>query len=422
MDAGINELFEGVTITRGETKIVLPPSSFAEAQIAFMKPAQLRQNIDDAVRAAPSGATPDLLTMRRATERHGNNLYEVLEEKIKGDHEGSLHLLEGDPVISEGFTGGGVFNAIVKRRGDERKERHRKVSITLDGKGDIVGFFCQCPTYHTNLAKGNYDALREIDGLSNGSSQGLQPTKGLASKSMSDVSGFPLVNVQVACYHVAVALINIAKKTGNYKLPYGIGNADAVEALFMDKIGRKKEATIDDHLIGRGVIIDETVQRISEGYMTLEVIKHMKNIEGRVQQIIMRIKERREKDGYVFSGFATDFRGTQYKTASIVLTKADGRSVHILHDTNLGIGLPLVMLNVPVGVWVGNLGKEPVRTEMPENPLQSFGSYVTRFDERTQREVVSIITRPEREILKPAEIAVYAGLILRQPMLPQLQR
>ena len=103
MDAGINELFEGVTTTHGASKTVLPPSSFAEAQIAFIKPDQLRQNLDELASASLNDETLNFPTIRRAAKRHGNNLYEVLEEKIRGDHEGSLHLLEGDQVISEGL-------------------------------------------------------------------------------------------------------------------------------------------------------------------------------------------------------------------------------------------------------------------------------------------------------------------------------
>lgn len=351
---------------------------------------------------------------------HGKNLYKVLEEKIRRDHEGSLHLLEGDPVISEGFSGGGIFYIGVKRRGDERKERHRQVTLMLDDVGNIVEFACQCPTYLKNIAKSNYGKMLGASPSAGDGTRGPQ-LRGRASNGWSDLSGFPVFSVGVACYHVAVALTHTAKK-GRFSVPFKIGTGEAIETLLMDKLGKKKEATIDDYLLTQGAITEETRQRISDGEMTLEVIKHMKNIDGRVQEIIRRIRERRQQDGYSFGGFATDFRGTKYKTTAIVLTRPDGRSAHLVHDYKLGIGLPLVMLKVPPSVWVGNLGKEPVTIEMPENPLQSFGRYVTCFDERTQREVVAIITRPEREILKPAEIAAYDRLLPRQPTLPQLPR
>lgn len=415
MDRGINELFEGVTITRGDSKTVLPPSSFAEAQIAFMKPEQFRHDLEELARASLSDTTTDFPTLRRAAKRHGGRLYEVLEEKIKGDHKGASHLLEGNPIVSEGLSGGGIFYTVVKSRGGGNRE----VTLILDDEGNIMKLVCQCPTYLKNIAKSNYGKMVDASSSFGNSKRGSKP-KVRASNGWVDLSGFPVFDVGVACYHAAASLIYIARKKGKFTVPFEIGTVQATEALFMDKVSKKKEATIDDYLLRQGALTEETKRQISDGEMTLEVIKHMKEIDRRSQEIILRVKERMQQEGYSFSGFATDFRGTEYSTASIVLTKPDGRSVHLVHDSKLDIDLPLVMLKVPLSVWIGSLGKEPVSREMPENPLQSYGSYVASFDERTQREVVSIITRPAREILRSAEIAEYNRLVPTRPMLPQL--
>ena len=183
----------------------------------------------------------------------------------------------------------------------------------------------------------------------------------------------------------------------------------------MDVLRGIKEATIDDYLIREGCLTQDMLNQISQGKRTLEVIKHQKNISSRAKEIINDIKLAREPDGYTFAGFATDFRQSTYQTTAIVLTKADGRSLHILYDSRLGVRLPnseletelpLMMLNIPVFLWL-NMGRVPPNSELRGDPVATADNYLKRFDERTQQEVVSIIVKPDRQLITPPEQRIY---------------
>lgn len=428
MDRGINELFEGPTITYGSHKYVLPPSSFAEAEIGLMTPGQIKRGLEEVLDLLTQNNTIEADAIRRVLKRKGTIVLEDLVEKVKAHHEGTAKLITGKPVKQMNMSGGGIWYFEIRRRGKSTKERDRKGTVGLDSEGNIAQYACPCETYRYNLFKGNYDKLSE-ETNKNGARQAA------ANAQLLDVSGFPSFVTHVACYHVAAALTDISRTTGTYELLFKFIELAVFEALFMDVFRNIKEATIDDYLIRQGALTQETIGRISEGKLTLEVVKHMKNIDSRTQTIIGKIRLARERDGYTFSGFATDFRGTPYQTTSIILTKSDGRSVHILYDSRLRVsvqrvtptnlkletGLPLIMLNIPIFVWM-NEGRSPVAPEYSGDPVAIAGPPFRGFDERTGQEVVSIIARPDRQFITTEEFSAYNRVfterrLKEQPML-----
>ncbi|MBI2549968.1 hypothetical protein HYV83_02200 [Candidatus Woesearchaeota archaeon] len=410
MDKGVNELYEGVTIITGRQKYILPPSSFAEAHIGMMKPGEIKHQLEGVIEEVINGRSAEAPVIAEIIRKKGGISYEDLEERVRKHHEERASLLNMEPIKDEDVSGGGVWYFVVKRRGDARGERDRKVVISLDQRGNIVDFSCECPTYNKNLAKGNFDSLmnpKEIYGYYLGGNFG----NGALVQPQRDVSGFPLFTTRIACYHVASALIQIAQSHGKYSLPFDFTNVAIFEALVMDKFKDRKEADIDDYLIRQGALTEETVRRTSEGEQTLEVAKHSTNFDKYSHRIIQGLRRMLEQREYSFSGFATDFRGTPYKTTSVVFTKRDGRSVHILCDSKFGAydtlvdsELPFILSNVPVFVWTEE-GKQQVMTEIGGNPIANTGTHFLRFDERTQTEVVSVITRPPRELLTGLEAA-----------------
>ncbi|MBI2581059.1 hypothetical protein HYV85_04630 [Candidatus Woesearchaeota archaeon] len=417
MDRGINELFEGPTITDGTDKYLLTPSSFAEAEIGLMSKSEVRKGLEEVLKEATINPAFEAPSIRAAIclieKRLGRSVcLEDVLERVRAHHENSSALITKQPIKQAELSGGGVWHYTIRRRGNEKKERERAVTIKLDSSGNIMQYMCQCQTFRYNTAKGNYDTISEQQ-------QNGAALSGVAVP-MLDVSGFPTFNVMVACYHVAASLIHISRTTGQYRVPFAFTNVSVLEALFMDAFGGIKEATIDDYLIRSGALTQETIVQISEGNLTLEVVKHMKNIDKRAQEIINGIKRAREREVYAFSGFATDFRGTPFQTASIILTKNDGRSVHILYDSRLrikapfsrpenGAELPLIMLNIPIFTWMSE-GRTPPVSEMAEltgDPMVSTRGYFRGFDGRTQQEVVSIIARPDGHLLTPLERRTY---------------
>ncbi len=420
MDRGINELFEGLTITYGHDKYILPPSSFAEAEIGLMSRSEVREGLEDVLETVIRDFRIDAPAIRTTISlierRFGRGLkLEDLLGRVKAHHENSEALITKQPVKQAELSGGGVWYFTVRRRGTERKERAREVVIKLDNSGNITHYSCQCETYMKNFVKGNYDKLSKLQIRQNG--QHLQQA---APADGRDVSGFPTFNTYIACYHVAVALKHITETTGTFAQPFEFSKTAIFEALFMDVFRRIKEATIDDYLVRQGALTQETRRQISEGKLALEVAKHMKNIDQRAQEIINGIKRALEKEGYAFSCFATDFRGTPFQTASIILTKNDGRSVHVLYDSRLRIKapfskpeneaeLPLIMLNIPVFAWMseGRTSSVSELTELTVDPIAGAGRYFRGFDWRTQQEVVSIIARPDGHLLTPLERRIY---------------
>jgi len=402
MDGGINELFEGPTVTHGSNKYVLPPSSFAEAEIGLMRPEDVKTGLEAVLEHVSDDQTLEAPAIRRAIKQRKAN-FETLVDRVRKHHEGQSKLITQNAVKQGKLTGGGVWSYEINRRGDARRERPRKVKVDLDTSGGIIHFTCQCPTYLTNIVKGNYGRI------------GLSQSQPLAAAGQTyDSSGFPTFNTFIACYHVAVALTHISRTTGSFSLPFEFTNEQMLEALFMDVFGNRKEATIDDYLIRQGTITPETLQKVSEGTLTIEVAKHMKSFDKRTKEIITGIMKARSD--YIFSGFATDFRGTPNKTASIVMTKADRRSIHILYDSALS-PLPFVMLNIPVFIWRDE-GRQPVTAEMAGDPIANCNNYVLRLDERTQQEVVSIIVRPDRQLLTNSEIGLYSKIITERKSAP----
>ena len=414
MDRGINELFEGLTITYGNYKYILPPSSFAEAEIGLMSQAEVQHSLEEVLERVAEDDSVEAPAIRHALKRgKGTVSLEDVLNRVKTQHEKRGKLITHKAVRQEKMTGGGVLFYEIERRGDSRKERNRDVKLEIDGTGKIIQYSCPCETHDTNFAKGNYDAISEL--RQNGSAS---VNISVGSQQMRDVSGFPTFVTHVACYHIAVALLHSGRTTGLYRPHFEFTKVAIFEALFMDVFRRIKEATIDDHLIRQSVLTEETVRQISEGELTLEVIKHMKNIDQRSQEIINGIKRVREKDGYVFSGFATDFRETPYQTASIVLMKQDGRSVHIVYDTRFGIELPFMMLNIPVFQWI-NMGRTLPTRELTGNPIRDVAQYFRRFNERTQQEVVSIITRPDGNLITRQEATEYDRAVRATRIQPQ---
>ncbi len=413
MDRGINELFEGLTITYGNRKYILPPSSFAEAEIGLMSQAEVQRGLEEVLDEVMLDHAIEAPAIRRAIQRgRGKVTMNDVVGRVKAHHEKRGKLITHKAVKQEKLTGGGVLFYEIERRGDSRKERNRDVKLEINGAGKIIQYSCPCETHDTNFAKGNYDAISELQqngSASTNSSSGLQQ--------MRDVSEFPTFVTHVACYHIAVALLHSSKTNSLYRSHFKFTKVMVFEALFKDVFGRVKEATIDDYLIRQGALTEETVRRVSEGELTLEVIKHMKNIDSRSQEIIGGIKRAREKDGYIFSGFATGLRGTPYQTASVVLTKQDGRSVHILYDSRLGLELPFMMLNVPFFQWI-SMGRTLPNSELTGNPLRETSQYLRRFDERTQQEVVSIITKPDSHLITRAETQLYERAIREQRVQP----
>src|SRR3989338_1832019 len=396
MDRGINELFEGPTISHGIDKYLFPPSSFSEAQIGFMSRQEIREGLHDAMALVKNSEASNLPAMRAILRRferrlgRATNLDDLLE-KVRAHHENSAALITKQPIKQAALSGGGVWYFSVRRRGRETGERARQVTVKLDANYDIMQYLCQCPTFRHNTAKGNYDRISEQ--ASGRTMHGI------------DVAGFPTFNIMLACYHVAAALTYISRETGQYKLPFKFTNIMTLEAMFMDVFRSAKEAAIDDYLIREGALTGETLKRISDGELTLEVAKHQRNSDQRSHGIISGVRTQREKDGYTFSGFATDFRATPYQTTAVVLTKNDGRSVHVLYDSKLGVDLPLIMLNIPKQMWQ-DMGRGDSAAELQGNPITADRPF-RGFDERTGKEVIAIIARPDSRLITPTEARIY---------------
>lgn len=410
MDRGINELFEGPTITNGGHKYILPPSSFAEAELGLMTRNEIELGLEEVVEQVTNDGVIEAPAIRWAIERAQKKgkqtvgLEDVME-RVKVHHEKRGKLITHTAVRQERITGGGVLSFDIERRGDSRKGkvRLRDVNIEIDAAGKIIQYSCNCETYDKNFVKGNYDPLSKEETDQNGARMKRLTMPGRQGR---DVSGFPVFTTHVACYHIAAGLLQTSRTTGLYTPDFKFTKVAIFEALFMDVFRRIKEATIDDYLIRQGTITDELLGQISEGKLTLEVLKHSKNIDMRSKEIIGGVRMAREKDGYMFSGFATDFRETPFQTTSVVLTKNDGRSVHLLYDGRFGIELPFMMLNIPFFLWL-NMGRAIPATAPQGNPIKEANKYFKRFDTRTQQEIVSIVTTPDRHLITQEEGRLY---------------
>jgi hypothetical protein len=397
VDRGINELFEGITITRSSYKSVLPPSAFAEAEIGHMSTREVRLGLEEVIEQVVNDENVEAPAIRRALVRNSGEIgFDDLVEKVKARHEGRPKLITAKPIKSEMLSGGGVRYFVIRRRGDSRGARERQVTIALDSGGNIANYSCVCEQYGMNLAKGNY-APFETD------------KKGDVVPSVAplDAAGFPTFVTYVGCYHVAAALLHISKTSGDYSSPFEFTKLSVFEALFMDVFSGVKDAEIDDYLIRQGSLTKDTSGQVRDGRMTLEVLKHSRNISKRSREIIRDLSRSEEQNNYVFSGFARDFRETPYRTTSVVLTDPDGKAIHLLYDENL-FELPLVMFNVPVATWLAE-GNDPVSARFEGDLRRNVDRSFLNPDARTGQFVVSTITTPDARFLEAGDMGAYSG-------------
>ena len=109
MDRGINELFEGPTITYNRHKYVLPPSSFAEAELGLMTEGEIRQDLEEVLEQVTQDASIEAPAIRHAIRnavRSGKatvSLEDVLE-RVKAHHEKRGKLITHKAVRPVSYT------------------------------------------------------------------------------------------------------------------------------------------------------------------------------------------------------------------------------------------------------------------------------------------------------------------------------
>ncbi len=383
--AGINEQNVGLTKLVGNVKLVFPPSYAAEAVIALAGKSELKSWLEAFLDLYSDGSIGGKFPVlsRWAEEGKGKIKWADLEERVRAHSDGMAHLVNSAPIKRIVRSKANVDYAVIRRRGDARKggERSRSANVVLDEGGKVMDYNCTCPQFKMGFVRGNYDSK--------------------------------MFTTHVACYHINVAL---AEKG---MLPYRFDdNFALLESLAM-KIFRKngKKAFLRDRfLFGGEIFSEDSAEGLNMGKLTVEVIWNRRNIKGRAKSILNGLKSYFETDSqnYRFAGFALDFQGTPYETTGIVLSRKDGRSVHLLYDDSLQVGrLPFFMLKMPRESWLGEGRQADLESLAGRNPvLYSAGRrYFEDFDQRTQKEMVAIILRPVETILKGEEKLQYARIL-----------
>lgn len=383
---GINEQNVGLVKHTGNIKLLFPPSYAAEAHIGLMSKQEIKSGLEEFLEAYHVGGTDRTLPIlsKWAKECHGKIDFFDLEERVRAHSEGMAHLINGCAVKSRALSGANVDYAVIRRRGDARKgdERSRATSVVLGKDGEVIDYSCTCSQFKTEFVRGNYDSENSFI-------------------------------THVACYHINVALAAAGAS------PYRFDDVSVVIESLAMKVFRKtsKKAFLRDKFLLSGKIFTEASHEgLNNGELTVEVIWNKRNIKGRPKSIINGLKSYFETDnyGYRFSGFALDFQNTPYETTAIVLAKEGGRSVHILYDDALQTeGLPFFMLKIPKPLWLESGRPADLEQLNGRNPvLYSKGRlYFEDFDQRTQSEMVAIVSKPVAQLLRNEEKLQYDRIL-----------
>src|SRR3989338_6945791 len=325
-----------------------------------------------------------------------------------------LTILAIDEYEKPELTTGGIWEAKVVRRGDERLERAREIRLAnaeiKNGRINIPGleFTDSSPIFreHTGRERRHgYD---------------------------SDI-------LHIAGYHLDAMILYINEMSPEKKaemnlppdykvvMPYNFKGHEflVVEAVARRYLPIKSKLESQRSLFAASTFLNdhaevfspEIKRELEEGNISVGVGKHL--LEDKPHRSILKSIEGLlvKELGYQYDGFAVDFRdyGSRHQTVSIVYTSPDKRrAVHIIYDGKFDVP-PLMLRKVTRGEW-GTLNHDRragwvVKPKPKDSPFAGFGQWYPDFDRHSQRHLVVRIEKPEQFILEQ-----YQGLV------PQYQR
>lgn len=440
---GVHPEFEGIVMprsvgsnqTRGGKKAVRNAVMWDAAEAAFAyfnhwPLSEKQERLTDAVRYITENEhNPNRITLPvmqgwtafhtgKSVDQIAGELWRLLEKGVKQRHEGMDKFLTtpaiGDEYEKPELTTGGIWEAKVVRRGDERLERAREIRLAnaeiRDGRINIPGleFTDSSPIFreHTGRERRHgYD---------------------------SDI-------LHIASYHLDAMILYINEMSPEKKaeknlppdykvvMPYNFKGHEflVVEAVARRYLPIKAKLENQRSLFAVSTFLNdhpelfspETKRGLEEGNISVGVGKHL--LEDKPHRGILKNMEDLlvKEIGYQYGGFAVDFRdyGRRYETVSIVYTSPDKRrAVHIIYDGKFDVP-PLMLRKVTRGEWgVLNQNRKAgwvVKPKPKDSPFAGFGQWYPDFDRHSQRYLVVRMEKPEQYTLEQ-----YRSLV------PQYQR
>ena len=152
------------------------------------------------------------------------------------------------------------------------------------------------------------------------------------------------------------------------------------------------------------ILSKESVEGICGGLAFIGVGKY--KLEDEPHRAFLRAIEKfMLGQGYVYNGFAIDFRGygEQFETVTLVYTRPDlSRSVHMIYDNKFEVP-PLFLFKMTREAWGqeyrdGRI-KSSIKPRPADNPFAAYGQWYTDFDRHSQRWLVTKITRPDAYLI-----------------------
>jgi hypothetical protein len=341
----------------------------------------------------------------RTVDEVAEEIWKDIEKGVSSRHEGMSRFLYGNALEREddrpNLAKGGIWYANVLRRGDERKERGRKVQLTnveMKRQGiDItkIRFEDQSPLFRNSLGRERIHG----DGFDMLYIAGYHPQalgywiKGLTPEQKEEfrlLPGYDIFmpfdfkgNENLVWEAVARRYSPISSKLRTERNLFPISN------FLLDYAPK--------------ILSPSAYSALVTGTAWIGVGKH--HLEDELHRPLIRTIERFFKEqGYVFNGFAVDFRhlGEQYQTTSIVYTKPDlTRSVHVIYDSKYE--LPWFLFKIKVGAWemekqAGRI-KEQRQLGLQIDPFDSYERWTSDIDRHTQHAMVTRLNKPDAHIL-----------------------